>query len=124
MGLTGFDDFPKRAVVSDCEPVKLKGHLKEGVTAQTKLQRSAVRWHSARRMIFSGAGAALGFDLLPGSGGVGSGFLLLPGHWLPGQQWTLPHLGTEPWLLWGNPPSAQAAAQGHGFQEGGWELAE
>lgn len=32
MGLIGFDDFPMRAVVSDCEPFKLKGRLKEGVT--------------------------------------------------------------------------------------------
>lgn len=124
MGPTGADDFPKRAVVSDCEPLKLKGRLKEGATAQTQLRGSAGLWHSALRMAFSGAGAALGLDLLPGSGGVRSGFLLLPGHRLPGQQWTPPHLGTEPWLLWGNRPSAQAAAQGRGFQERGRGLAE
>lgn len=112
MGPTGADDFPKRAVVSDCEPLKLKGRLKEGATAQTQLRGSAGLWHSALRMAFSGAGAALGLDLLPGSGGVRSGFLLLPGHRLPGQQWTPPHLGTEPWLLWGNRPSAQASRPG------------
>lgn len=38
MGPTGADDFPKRAVVSDCEPLKLKGRLKEGATAQTQLR--------------------------------------------------------------------------------------
>lgn len=42
MGPTGADDFPKRAVVSDCEPLKLKGRLKEGATAQTQLRGSAV----------------------------------------------------------------------------------
>lgn len=117
MGLTGADDFPKRAVVSDCEPFTPKGHLKEGATAQTRPRGSAALWHSALRMAFSGAGAALGLDLLPGSGGVRSGFLLLPGHRLPGQQWTPPHLGTEPWLLWGNRPRAQAARR----EAGSWQ---
>lgn len=42
MGPTGADDFPKRAVVSDCEPLKLKGRLKEGAAAQTQLRGSAV----------------------------------------------------------------------------------
>lgn len=101
----------------------MKGRLKEGVTALTKLRGSAELCHSMQRTISSWAGTVLGFDLLPGSGEVSE---LLPPVARTRVAWTAdgPPLGRdESWLLWWTPPSAQAAAQGCSPQEGGREPA-